>query len=204
MGRGRLRRGDRLDLYFINRYRKGDVQIGDITTVIGAIGGGAVTTLFDPVKGDLFAAYGLGLAIGFFTYFLVLVVLVGHSRSFTSDWFLDGRRPNPPDGWGYPPDAQQSVRPFDASPGGAALPGGSRTRIFISRQPRRKTHSYPRRRRPRRSAAWEAKRQKLRSSEADEFILVRNWLRSAGADTYGESAGGGAALPEIANEDLAA
>ena len=58
-------------LYFINRYRKGDVQIGDITTVIGAIGGGAVTALFDPHKtGDLFSAYGLGLAIGFFTYFL--------------------------------------------------------------------------------------------------------------------------------------
>ncbi len=122
-------------LYFINRYRKGDVQIGDITTVIGAIGGGAVTALFDPHKtGDLFSAYGLGLAIGFFTYFLVLVLLVGHSKSFTSDWFLDGRRPNPPNGWGYAPDAQQSVRALDASPGSTVLSGGTQN-FYISPTP---------------------------------------------------------------------
>src|SRR5208283_1213498 len=111
-------------LYFINRYRKADVQIGDLTTVIGAIGGGAVTSLFGPTKGDLFAAYGAGLAVGFFGYFLVLVFLVGHSKVFTTDWFLDGRRPNPPQDWGYGADAQQTVHAMDApKDGGAVMPG---------------------------------------------------------------------------------
>ncbi len=119
-------------LYFINRYREGDVQIGDITTVIGAIGGGAVTALFDPVKGELFAAYGLGLAVGFFAYFLVLVSLVKHSKGgFTTDWFLDGRRPNPPDTWGYGSDAQQPVRSLEASQGGDVLPVGTQ-KFYIS------------------------------------------------------------------------
>jgi hypothetical protein len=119
-------------LYFINRYRKGDVQIGDLTTVIGAIGGGAVLGIFGQ-KPEMFGAYGIGLAVGFFGYFLVLVFLVGHSKSFTSDWFLDGRRPNPPDGWGYAPDAQQTVRSMEALQGGV-LPGGTQN-FYISPAP---------------------------------------------------------------------
>jgi hypothetical protein len=78
-------------LYLVNRYRRGDVQFGDITTVIGAIGGGAVTSLF-PNSGDLFGAYGVGLAIGFFGYFLILVGMVTASANFDVDFFLDGRR----------------------------------------------------------------------------------------------------------------
>jgi predicted lipid-binding transport protein (Tim44 family) len=120
-------------LYFINRYRKADVQIGDLTTVIGAIGGGAVTALFSP-SGQLFAAYGLGLAVGFFAYFIVLVFLVGHSKSFTSDWFLDGRRPDPPQGWGYSPDAQQTVRPLDAQ-AAKAPPAAATQNFYISPVP---------------------------------------------------------------------
>jgi hypothetical protein len=104
-------------LYFINRYRKADVQIGDITTVIGAIGGAAVLALFSK-DSDLFGAYGVGLAIGFFGYFLSLIFLVAHSGNFTSDWFLDGRRPNPHEGWGYGPDVQQSVRSMTINPTG--------------------------------------------------------------------------------------
>jgi hypothetical protein len=70
-------------LYFINRYRKADVQIGDLTTVIGAIGGAAVLKMFDQgAKADYFGAYGIGIAVGFFGYFLVLVFLVGHSKAF--------------------------------------------------------------------------------------------------------------------------
>ena len=42
-------------LYLINRYRKGDVQLGDITTVVGALGGASVTALF-PNGGELFGA----------------------------------------------------------------------------------------------------------------------------------------------------
>ncbi|WP_214405677.1 hypothetical protein [Pseudonocardia lacus] len=45
------------------------VQLSDIATVIGAVGGAAVTTVFaDP---DLFGGYCIGLAVGFFAYFIV-------------------------------------------------------------------------------------------------------------------------------------
>jgi hypothetical protein len=71
-------------VYYINRYRKSDVQLGDLVTVIGVIGGGAVLALF-PAGTDLFGAYGVGLGIGFFTYFLVLIVLVGVSPNFDVD-----------------------------------------------------------------------------------------------------------------------
>ncbi|MEU8234456.1 hypothetical protein AB0C12_33120 [Actinoplanes sp. NPDC048967] len=79
--------------YFVNRYRE-EVTLADVATVIGAIGGGAVLTLF-PEESRLFGFYGIGLAIGFFAYFLVLVCLVGRNRKrgWTSEWFLDGRRP---------------------------------------------------------------------------------------------------------------
>jgi hypothetical protein len=78
-------------VYYINRYRRGDVQFSDIVTLVGAIGGSAVLALF-PARGDLFGAYGIGLAVGFFGYFLVLSGLVAKSKKFNSDWFLDGRR----------------------------------------------------------------------------------------------------------------
>jgi len=78
-------------VYYINRYRKGEVQLGDIVTLIGAIGGAAVLALF-PAKSDLFGAYGIGLFAGFFGYFLVLIILVGVSKNFDIDYFLDGRR----------------------------------------------------------------------------------------------------------------
>jgi len=57
------------------------------------VGGGAVTALFGDAKTTLFGAYGLGLAVGFFAYFLTLIVLVRRSKGvFTMAWFLDGRR----------------------------------------------------------------------------------------------------------------
>ena len=44
-------------------------QLSDIATVIGAVRGAAVTTMFaDP---DLFGGYCIGLAGGFFTYFVL-------------------------------------------------------------------------------------------------------------------------------------
>ena len=80
-------------LYFTNRYRKGDTQLADIATLLGVIGGGAVTALFGDAKTTLFGAYGIGLAVGFFAYFLVLVYMVRHSHGvFGLAWFLDGRR----------------------------------------------------------------------------------------------------------------
>ena len=81
-------------IYYINRHRKGDVQLGDLVTLIGVLGGGAILAIF-PAKTDLFGAYGIGLATGFFLYFLVLIVLVAISRNFNFDWFLDGRSKGP-------------------------------------------------------------------------------------------------------------
>jgi len=84
-------------LYYINRYRTGLVDFGDIITILGAIGGAAVLALF-PSGSDLFGAYGIGLAIGFFGYYFILLGMVARSENFDSDYFLDGRRkaPQPP------------------------------------------------------------------------------------------------------------
>jgi hypothetical protein len=105
-------------VYYINRYRTGDVQFSDLVTVIGVIGGAAILALFKP-ESDLFGAYGVGLAAGFFLYFLVLIVLVGVSKNFDSDWFLDGRRRDPAQGISIPASARQS---------GSAMGGGAEGR----------------------------------------------------------------------------
>ncbi len=81
-------------VYLINRYRKSDVQFSDLSTLIGIIGGGGILVLF-PASTDLFGAYGIGLFIGFFLYFIILLLFVNRSKAFNSDWFLDGRRKNP-------------------------------------------------------------------------------------------------------------
>ena len=78
-------------VYYINRYRKNDVQLTDIVTLLGAIGGAAVLALF-PAKSNLFGAYGIGLFAGFFGYFFILIIMVGVSKNFNVDYFLDGRR----------------------------------------------------------------------------------------------------------------
>jgi hypothetical protein len=80
------------NLYWINRYRTGDIKVTDLVTIIGAIGGAAVLKLF-PAGTDLFGWYGLGLAVGFFGYFAVLLLMVRKSGGvFTITWFLDGRK----------------------------------------------------------------------------------------------------------------
>lgn len=99
-------------LYLINRYRKGDVQFGDITTVVGAIGGGAVTALF-PQSGNLFGAYGFGLALGFFGYFVILMAMVALSRNFNIDYFLDGRRKKLGDNEIIPEGWRPSILSYD-------------------------------------------------------------------------------------------
>lgn len=95
-------------VYYINRYRKGDVQLSDLVTVIGIIGGGAIMSLFE-AKTDLFGAYGIGLFVGFFGYFLVLLFLVGISRNFNMDWFLDGRRIKPMGDYEIPADVRPTI-----------------------------------------------------------------------------------------------
>jgi hypothetical protein len=99
-------------LYLVNRYRRGDVQLGDITTVVGAIGGAAVTSLF-PGSDNLFGAYGVGLAIGFFGYFLVLAVMVWVSKNFDVDFFLDGRRRDVAAGWFIPGHHRKTIIAMD-------------------------------------------------------------------------------------------
>lgn len=95
-------------VYYINRYRKGDVQLSDLVTVIGIIGGGSVLSLFE-AKTDLFGAYGIGLFVGFFGYFLTLIFLVGISRNFNVDWFLDGRRIKPSEPFEIPGDVRPTI-----------------------------------------------------------------------------------------------
>ena len=56
--------------------RKNDATtLSDISGVIAAVGGAAVVALFK--IGPLFGAYCIGLAIGFFGYFLVGLILYG-------------------------------------------------------------------------------------------------------------------------------
>ncbi len=45
------------------------VALSNIATVIGAVGGAAVTGLFK--SEDMFAAYSVGLAVGFFLYLIL-------------------------------------------------------------------------------------------------------------------------------------
>jgi hypothetical protein len=51
------------------------VGLSDIATVFGAVGGAAVTTLFD--EHNVFGGYAVGLAVGFFGYLIVSMVLEG-------------------------------------------------------------------------------------------------------------------------------
>jgi hypothetical protein len=81
-------------VYYINRHRQASVQLSDLVTLVGVIGGSAVLTLF-PTGSELFGAYGIGLIVGFFGYFLALIILVKKSKNFDVDWFLDGRRKLP-------------------------------------------------------------------------------------------------------------
>jgi len=59
--------------------KAGAVGISDIATVIGAIGGAAVTALFR--SEDLFGGYSVGLVIGFFAYFVVYLLLYGKAAT---------------------------------------------------------------------------------------------------------------------------
>lgn len=84
-------------LFFVNRYRRDGVSLADLGGIVAALGGTAVLALF-PASTDLFGAYGLGLFLGFFSYFLILVILVARSPNFSAEWFLDGRRKAPTSG----------------------------------------------------------------------------------------------------------
>ena len=63
------------------RRREGAAQLSDIATVVGAVGGAAVTAVFDDA--DLFGAYAIGLAVGFFAYFGVAYSIEGKENAVT-------------------------------------------------------------------------------------------------------------------------
>ena len=65
------------------RRREGNPAISDIATVIGAVGGGTVVVLFKDAT--LFAWYSIGLAVGFFLYFIIMLFIEGKQAS---DWMM--------------------------------------------------------------------------------------------------------------------
>ena len=87
------------NLYYVNRYRQDKIGIQDVATLIAAIGGGAVLTLF-PAGTQLFGAYGLGVFIGFFAYFLVILLIVAFSSEYKLSWFLMTHKDQRPMGRG--------------------------------------------------------------------------------------------------------
>ncbi len=59
-------------LRFILAFAK-EISVGSLSTVISAVGGGAVTALFDR-DGVMFSCYSIGLAVGFLLHVLLLDV----------------------------------------------------------------------------------------------------------------------------------
>jgi hypothetical protein len=105
-------------VYYINRYRRADVQFSDLTTVVGIVGGAGVTSLFGGGNQTLFGAYGIGLFLGFFGYFLTLIILVRNSAGvFGVTWFLDGRRRNLTADESIQGDPAAPQHPMDLNPG---------------------------------------------------------------------------------------
>lgn len=66
-------------IYRTLRRKEGSAALSDISTVIGAVGGAAVVAIFK--TDDLFAAYSIGLAIGFFAYLLVSWAVYGKAEA---------------------------------------------------------------------------------------------------------------------------
>jgi ABC-type Co2+ transport system permease subunit len=64
--------------------RQGEtVAVSDIASVVGAVGGAAVTALF--ATKELFGWYSIGLAVGFFLY-----MILGHTVFKDSGWLGGG------------------------------------------------------------------------------------------------------------------
>lgn len=66
------------------RRRTDGVSLSDISAVIGAIGGAAITAIFQTP--EVFGAYCIGLAIGFFGYFIVGIIV---DKSSAGSWMMD-------------------------------------------------------------------------------------------------------------------
>ena len=67
------------------RRKEGAAALSDISTVIGAVGGAAVTALFK--SEDLFGLYSIGLAAGFFAYLVISFKVYGKAN--VGQWMGD-------------------------------------------------------------------------------------------------------------------
>jgi zinc transporter ZupT len=65
------------------RRKEGAAALSDLSTVIGAIGGAAITALFKTA--ELFGWYCIGLAAGFFLYFIIAGLFI-KSDAAVSAW----------------------------------------------------------------------------------------------------------------------
>jgi len=73
------------------RRREGAAALSDIATVLGAVGGAAVTKLF---SGDAFGYYSIGLLCGFFLYLVIALWLYG--RESVGGWMKGSQEGNGP------------------------------------------------------------------------------------------------------------
>jgi hypothetical protein len=55
--------------------------VSDLATVLTAVGGGAVTGLFDPQEGDAFGWYSIGLLAGMAVFFLLFLAMNGKAAT---------------------------------------------------------------------------------------------------------------------------
>ena len=62
-------------MYRTLRRKEGASALSDISTVLGAVGGGAIMAIFKTP--ELFAGYSIGLAAGFFIYFVLYLFIYG-------------------------------------------------------------------------------------------------------------------------------
>jgi len=67
------------------RRKEGTAALSDISSVLAAVGGGAVTALFK--NGVLFGWYSTGLAVGFFLYLIISMAVYGKESAKT--WMGD-------------------------------------------------------------------------------------------------------------------
>jgi len=67
------------------RRKEGAAALSDIAAVISAIGGAAVMALFK--NETLFGLYAIGLALGFFAYFVISLTVYGKKE--TGKWMGD-------------------------------------------------------------------------------------------------------------------
>ena len=61
--------------------RQDTAAVTDISAVVGAVGGGAVTVWFDPAQGDSFAWYSIGLLLGMIVYWIQFLALNGKTAA---------------------------------------------------------------------------------------------------------------------------